>query len=129
MAFQQLKQYLTRPPLFFTPDEGKYLTSPPLLSTPNKEKLLYVYLVILEHAVSSVLLREVDKEQRLIYFVSKTFTDFQIRYLVRKKMLLALVITSWKLMHYFQAHSTTVYTEFLLKNILIKANLSERLYE
>ncbi|GFY91006.1 hypothetical protein Acr_07g0012020 [Actinidia rufa] len=32
-------------------------------------ELLYVYLVILEHAVSLVLLREVDGKQRLIYFV------------------------------------------------------------
>ena len=40
----------------------KYLTKPTLLSTPNEGELLYVYLVIFEHAVSLVLLREVDGE-------------------------------------------------------------------
>ncbi|XP_057464946.1 uncharacterized protein LOC130754714 [Actinidia eriantha] len=50
----------------------KYLTEPPLLSTPNEGELLHVYLAVSEHAVSSVLLREVAKEQRLIYFADLT---------------------------------------------------------
>ena len=46
---KQFKKYLMEPPLIFMSDEGE---------------LLYVYLAILEHAVSSVLLREVNGEQR-----------------------------------------------------------------
>ena len=42
LALQQFEQYLTILPLLSTSDEGK---------------LLYVYLAVLEHAVSSVLLR------------------------------------------------------------------------
>ncbi|GFZ00573.1 hypothetical protein Acr_14g0002080 [Actinidia rufa] len=80
-----------------------------------------------EHAGSSVLLRKVGEEQYLIYFVSKTFTDCEIRYLPLEKFVLALVVTSRKLMHYFQVHPIAVYTEFLLKNILSKADLSDRL--
>ena len=49
----------------------KYLIEPPLLSTPDKGALLYVYLAISEHAASSVLLIEVDREQCPIYFVRK----------------------------------------------------------
>ena len=56
--------------------------------------------------------------------VSKTFTDCQIRYLLPEKLVLALVLTLRKLMHYFQAHPIVVYTEFSLKNILSKADLS-----
>ena len=41
--------------------------------------MLYVYLVVSEHVVSSMLLREIDGEQRVIYFVSKMFTDYQMR--------------------------------------------------
>lgn len=70
-----------------------------LLSTLDEGELLYVYLAISEHAISSVMLREVNGEQRLIYFVSKTFTDCQIRYLPLEKLVLALVLTSRKLMH------------------------------
>ena len=67
----------------------------------NEGELLYIYLVVFEHAISSVLLREVDGEQCLIYFVSKTFMDCQTRYLPLKKLVLALVLISQKLMHYF----------------------------
>ena len=89
---------------------------------PVERELLYVYL-----AVSSILLREVDGEQRPIYFVNKTFTNCQTRYLPLKKLVLALILSSQKLVHYFQAHPTVVYTKFLLKNIFSKANLSDRL--
>ncbi|XP_057488501.1 uncharacterized protein LOC130774471 [Actinidia eriantha] len=105
----------------------KYLSKPPLLSTPDEGELLHVYLAVSEHAVSSVLVREMVNEQRLIYFVSKTLTDCQTRYLPLEKLVLALVVTSRKLMHYFQAHPVSVYTEFPLKAILMKADLTGRL--
>ena len=47
LALQQFKKYLTKLPLIFTSDEGE---------------LLYVYLIVYEHAISSVLLKEVDGE-------------------------------------------------------------------
>ena len=86
LTFQQFKKYLIESPLLFTPNEGE---------------LFNIYLVVSEHAVSSVLLKEIDGEQPLIYFVSKTFTDCQIRYLSLEKLILALVLISRKLMHYF----------------------------
>ena len=103
------------------------MNEPSLLSTPDEEELLYVYLAILEHAVSSVTLREVDEERHPIYFISKTFTDCQMRYLPLEKLVLDLVLTSQKLMHYFQAHPIAVYIEFPLKNIFSKVDLSGRL--
>ncbi|XP_057484915.1 uncharacterized protein LOC130771317 [Actinidia eriantha] len=105
----------------------KYLTEPPLLSTPDEGELLHVYIAVSEHAVSSVLLREVAKGQRPIYFVSKTMMDFQTRYLPLEKLILALIVTSRKLMHYFQVHPISVYTEYPLKDILLKADLTGRL--
>ena len=53
--------------------------------------------------------------------------DFQVRYLPLKKLVIALVITTRKLMQYFQVHLTAVYTEFSLKNMLMKADLSGKL--
>ena len=44
-----------------------------------------------------------------------------------EKLVIALVLPSRKLMHYFNAYPIAVYTEFLHKNILIKADLSEQL--
>ena len=49
------------------------------------------------------------------------------RYLPLEKLVLAFVLTSQKLVHYFQAHPIAMYMEFLLKTILSKANLSIRL--
>ena len=92
----------------------QYITKLPLLSTPEERELLYVYLVVSKHVVSSVMLREVNEEQRLIYFIIKTFTDYQIRYLPLEKLVLAFVITTRKFMLYFQTHPITVYIEFLL---------------
>ena len=86
-----------------------------------------MYLVVSKYAVRSILLREVDREQRPIYFVSKTFMDCQKRYLTLEKLIIALVLTSQKLMYYFQAHPIAVYTKFSLKNILSKADLCGRL--
>ena len=80
--------------------------------------------------LTRVLLREVNGKQRPIFFVNKTLMDCQIRYLPLEKLVLALILTSLtsqKLMHYFQVHPITVYTEFLLKNILSKADLFGRL--
>ena len=53
----------------------------------------------------------------------------QTRYLPLEKLVLALVLTSRKLMHYFQAHPIAVYTEFLLKIILSKVDLSGQLFK
>ncbi|GFS36376.1 hypothetical protein Acr_00g0045620 [Actinidia rufa] len=105
----------------------KYLTEPPLLSTLDEGELLYVYLVVSKHAVSSVLLREIAKEQRPIYFVSKTLMDCQTWYLPFEKLILALIVTSRRLGHYFQAHPISVYTEYQFKDILSKADISGRL--
>ena len=41
--------------------------------------------------------------------------------------MLALVLTLWKRMHYFQAHHIAIYTKFLLKNVLTKVKLSGQL--
>ena len=47
----------------------KHLTKLPLLFTLNEGELLYIYLVVSEHTVISVLLREVDGEQRLAKYL------------------------------------------------------------
>ncbi|GFS31847.1 hypothetical protein Acr_00g0019520 [Actinidia rufa] len=44
-----------------------------------------------------------------------------------KKLVMSLIVTSRKLMHYFQVHPISVYTEYLLKDVLLKADLSGRL--
>ncbi|KAJ8615907.1 hypothetical protein MRB53_035279 [Persea americana] len=108
-ALQQLKQYLS---------------SPPLLSTPTFGEALFLYLSVSDNAVSSVLVREDNGQQRPIYYKSKTLLDAETRYLQLKKLALALVSASRKLSHYFQTFIIVVVTEYPLKALFRKADFS-----
>ncbi|KAK3008827.1 hypothetical protein RJ639_014401 [Escallonia herrerae] len=52
-----------------------YLSSPPLLSKPLPGKNLFLYLSVTEVAVSTVLMREEDGVQKHIYYISKVLQD------------------------------------------------------
>ena len=78
-----------------------YLSSLPLLSTPKQGEVLYLYLAVSNHAVSPVLIREEDEQQKSTYYTSKILLDVETRYLPLKKLALALVNASHKLSHYF----------------------------
>ena len=102
-SFQALKEHLERPPLLSKPIDG--------------EKL-YLYLAVSKAAVSAALVREEEKVQWLVYYVSKRLLDVETRYLDSKKLALALVIASRKLRPYFHAHLIKVLTNYLLHQVL-----------
>ena len=54
-------------------DLKKYLSSPPLLNLSKLGEELYLYLAISQAAVSVALVREEDGSQRLVYFISRAF--------------------------------------------------------
>mgnify|MGYP007088652302 CR=1 FL=1 len=65
------------------------------------------------HAVSLVLIRVDNGVQRPVYYVSKSLHEAEIRYLPLEKTILAVVHATWKLPHYFQAHTVVVlYMEY-----------------
>ena len=51
----------------------KYLSSPPLLSPSKLRDKLYLYLAILQAAVNVALVRKEDECQKPIYFISRAF--------------------------------------------------------
>ena len=51
----------------------RYLSNPPLLSPSKQGEDLYLYLVVLATAVSVALIQEEDKKQLLVYYVSQAF--------------------------------------------------------
>ena len=104
----------------------KYLATPPLISSPKPEDSLTIYLAASNHAVSAVLIREEDRQQQLVYYISKILLDAETKYLPLEKLLLALVTSSSKLRHYFLPHRFEVPTVHLLASVLRKADLSER---
>ena len=87
MAFRQLKEYLSKPPI---------------MSSPEVDEVLFAYLAVAPHAVSFVLIREDSGVQKLVYYVSKPLHEAEVRYLSLEKAILAVVHATRKLPHYFQ---------------------------
>ena len=67
-----------------------YIGTPSLLSKPKEGGMLYVYLTISKRAVSAVLVREEDKVQWPIFYVSKALLDAKTRYTEIEKLSLSL---------------------------------------
>ena len=73
-------------------------------------KKFYLYLIVSREAVSAALVREEEKVQWLVYYISKRLLDVETKYLELEKLAVALVIASRKLRPYFHAHSIKVLT-------------------
>ena len=104
-----------------------YLSSPPCLSIPSPGEPLYLYLAVSEHVVSAVLVRETPEYQRPIFFISKTMTEAEAKYLPLEKAALTLVRAAKKLPQYFQATTVTVLRDLPLKALLQCSDFSERI--
>ena len=77
--------------------------------------------------MSLVLIREDNGTQRLVYYVSKSLHEVEIRYLPLEKAVLAIVQATRKLPHYFQAHTVVVLTQLPLKSILRSIDYTGRI--
>ena len=107
-----------------------YLTHPPILSNPRPGEKLYMYLVVSDWAVSAVLFRcPTHKEQKPVYYVSRTIANAKIRYSKIEQTALALRRAAQKLRLYFQAHPVVILIDQPLRNILHKSDLSGRMLQ
>ena len=94
-AFQQLKDYLARPPI---------------MSSPEPDEILFAYIAVASYAVSLVLIPVDCGVQRPVYYVSKSLHKAKVRNLPLEKAILAVVLGTRKLPHYFQVHTIVVLT-------------------
>ena len=78
-----------------------YLSSPPLLSPSQPGEELFLYLAISPAAVSAALVREEEKVQRPVYYASRALRGVEERYLPMEKLAFALVTAARKLKPYF----------------------------
>ncbi|KAJ9538340.1 hypothetical protein OSB04_031073 [Centaurea solstitialis] len=108
-------------------DLKQYMASPPLLTKPIEGESLQLYLAVSNNAVSAVLVREDDQQQHPIYYISKSFLNAETRYTSMEKLLLGLVTAAKKLRHYFESHHIIVVTNYPLKTVLRKPELTGRL--
>ena len=103
MVFQQLKEYLSRLPI---------------MSRPEVDEVLLAYITVASHAVSLVLVRVDNGVQMLVYYVSKSLHEADVRYLPLEKAILAMVHATRKLPHYFQSHTVVVLIQLPLRSLL-----------
>ena len=105
-----------------------YLAEPPILVSPEDDEMLFIYLVVLDVAVSATLFKDCEnRSQRPVFFVSQSLVDVETRYTHLKQAALALRMAAKKLHPYFQAHPIMVLTDLPLRSTIHKPNLSERM--
>ena len=112
VAFQQLKQYLSHPPI---------------MSSPVVDEVLFAYIAVALYAISFMLIRVDSGIQRPVYYVSKSLNEAEVCYLPLEKAILAVVHATRKLPHYFQAHTMVVLTQLPLKSILRSVDYTRRI--
>ena len=107
----------------------RYLSSPPLLSLSKEGENLYLYLAVSASAVSATLIREEGKKQLSVYYVSQAFQGAESRYPRIEKIAFALIVASRKLRHYFQANPILVITDQPIKKSMSKLEAAGRMVQ
>ena len=88
------------------------------MSRPEVDEVLFAYIAVASHAVSLVLVRVDNGVQMLVYYVSKSLHEVDVRYLPLEKAILAVVHATRKLPHYFQSHTVVVLIQLPLRSLL-----------
>ena len=112
MAFQQLKEYLSQPFV---------------MSKPEVDEVFFAYIIMASHAISVMLIQIDNDVQRLVYYVSKSLDEAEVRYLPLEKAILVVIHATRKLPHYFQSHTIVVLTQLSLWSLLRIVDFTRRI--
>ncbi|XP_059649894.1 uncharacterized protein LOC132295604 [Cornus florida] len=104
-----------------------YMDEPPILFAPKPGEVLIMYLAISNTSTSAALIRNDGKRQYPIFYTSKTMTDAETRYSKAEKVILVLIYAKRKFRDYFESHSIMVLTNYPIRGILSKPDLSGRI--
>lgn len=95
------------------------------MSSLEPDEVLFTYIAVAPCVVSFVLIQVDQGVQRPVYYVSKSLHEAEVCYLPLEKAILAVVLGTRKLPHYFQAHTVVVLTQLPLKTIFRSADYTE----
>ncbi|XP_057785414.1 uncharacterized protein LOC131002940 [Salvia miltiorrhiza] len=108
-------------------DLKAYLTKLPVLTKPSPGEPLYLYISVGVESLSSVLVREEDRQQKPIYFVSKVIQGAELCYTEVEKTAYTIMITARKLRPYFLSHKVIVRTIIPFRQILGRPDLAGKM--
>ena len=97
------------------------------MSRPEVDEVLFAYIVVTSHAMSWVLIWVDSGIQKLVYYVSKSLHEAEVRYLPLERAVLAVVHVTRKLPHYFQSHTVVVLTQLPLRSLLRSVDYTGRI--
>jgi hypothetical protein len=83
-AFEEIKEYLARPPV---------------LVPPQRDKLFYIYLLVGDTSIASVVVQVYDSKEKVGFYLSRRMLDTETRYHEMEKLCLCLFFTCTKLRH------------------------------
>ena len=113
-AFQELKHYLSNPPLLSPSKEGENL---------------YLYLAVSTIAMSASLIQEEGKTQLPVYYVSQAFQGAEAKYPQIEKIAFTFIVASRKLRPYFQANPILVLMDQLINKSMNKPEATGRMVQ
>ena len=78
------------------------------MSSPEPDEVLFAYIAVAPYAVSLILIRVDGGVQQPVYYVSKSLHETEVHYLPLEKAILAVVLDTRKLPHYFRSEERRV---------------------
>jgi len=86
----------------------EYLSKPPVLVPPELDRPLFLYLSVTDNSFGCVLGQHdsTGRKEQAIYYLSKKFTSYEVRYTLLERTCCALTWVAQKLRHYLLSYTT-----------------------
>ena len=110
----------------FSAAKGVFVSAA-IMSRPEVDEVLFAYIAMASHIVILVLIQDDSGVQKLVYYVSKSLHDAEVRYLPLESAILAVVHATRKLPHYFQSHMVVILTQLPFKFVLRSVDYTGRI--
>ncbi|XP_014522940.1 uncharacterized protein LOC106779360 [Vigna radiata var. radiata] len=102
------------------------LTVPHVMGRPDLGHALHIFLAVTDTAISAALIQE-EPQFKLVYFVSRSLKETEVRYQKLEKVALSLLYVARRLRPYFQGYQVIVRTDYPIAKILRKPDLVGRM--